>query len=163
MCAFFIDRDKWPVIAFPNVYWIYMMDVCVCVWCVWVVCVCVCVCVCGVCVGVCVCGCVCVCGVCVRVCICVYYKLTIFWFMGSIDTKAALKLHFHSAYQYMCQVSHQWTLVLNSSNFSICCNDSSLMIALWWETQVIPPVAPLLFIVFLWILLYSSWSVTGLW
>ncbi len=119
----------------------------VCVWCV-----CVCVCVVCVCVRV-----LCVC-VCVYLCVCIaYYKLTIFWFMGSIDTKAALKLHFHSAYQYMCQVSHQWTLVLNSSNFSICCNDSSLMIALWWETQAIPPVAPLLFIVFLWILLYSSW------
>ncbi len=118
MCAVFIWQRQMTVIAFPNVYWIYSicMDVCVCV------------------------------CVCVYLCVCIaYYKLTIFWFMGSIDTKAALKLHFHSAYQYMCQVSHQWTLVLNSSNFSICCNDSSLMIALWWETQAIPPVAPLLF------------------
>ncbi len=127
MCAVFIWQRQMTVIAFPNVYWIYMHG-----------CVCVCVCVC-------VCLCVCVC-VCVYLCVCIaYYKLTIFWFMGSIDTKAALKLHFHSAYQYMCQVSHQWTLVLNSSNFSICCNDSSLMIALWWETQAMPPVAPVLF------------------
>ncbi len=105
--------------------------------------------------------------ICMYVCVCVfvcigYYKLNIFWFMGSVDTKAALKLQFHSAYQYMCLVSHQWTLqqLLHLLQWLLI-NDCPLVgdsgDASSSSTHMVPSHFSV--IVFLWILLYSSWSV----